>query len=93
MLTYLYHALASFRNAFSRERSWLLFCAVVLSFLAAPEMIGVTSMCRFWQGNEAIYHRFLHFFRSKAYPFEGLLARAIALKLTNVRKIRVLYEK
>ena len=40
MLTYLYHALASFRNAFSRERSWLLFCAVVLSFLAAPEMIG-----------------------------------------------------
>jgi len=74
MLTYLYHALASFRNAFSRERSWLLFCAVVLSFLAAPEMIGVTSMCRFWQGNEAIYHRFLHFFRSKAYPFEGLLA-------------------
>jgi len=37
MLTQLYHALASFRNAFSRERSWLLFCAVVLSFLAAPD--------------------------------------------------------
>lgn len=74
MLTYLYHALASFRNAFSRERSWLLFCAVVLSFLAAPEMIGVTSMCRFWHGNEAVYHRFLHFFRSTAYDFEGLLA-------------------
>jgi hypothetical protein len=31
-------------------------------------------MCRFWQGNEAIYHRLLHCFRSKAYPFEGLLA-------------------
>lgn len=74
MLTYLYHALASFRNAFSRERSWLLFCAVVLSFLAAPEMIGVTSMCRFWQGNEAVYHRFLHFFRSKAYEMETLVA-------------------
>jgi hypothetical protein len=28
MLTYLYHALASFRNAFSRERSGLLFCSV-----------------------------------------------------------------
>ena len=35
MLTYLYHALASFRNALSRERSGLLFRAVVLSFLAA----------------------------------------------------------
>jgi len=29
--------------------------AVVVSFLAAPAMIGVTSMCRFWQGHEAIY--------------------------------------
>lgn len=47
---------------------------MVLSFLAAPEMIGVTSMCRFWQGNEAVYHRFLHFCRSKAYDLETLLA-------------------
>ena len=53
MLTDVYHALERFRSAFARQRSWLLFCAVVLSFLAAPEMIGVTSMCRFWQGNEA----------------------------------------
>ena len=74
MLAFVYHALVCFRSAFTRRRSWLLFCAVVVSFLAAPEMIGVTSMCRFWQGNEAIYHRFLHFFRSKAYPFEALLA-------------------
>ncbi|MEZ5584444.1 MAG: hypothetical protein R3F37_18290 [Candidatus Competibacteraceae bacterium] len=34
-----------------------------LSFLAAPEMIGVTSMCRFWRGDERVYHRLLHFFR------------------------------
>jgi hypothetical protein len=74
MLAYVYHALESFRSAFARQRSWLLFCAVVLSFLAAPERIGVTSMCRFWQGNAAIYHRFLHFFRSKAYDLETLLA-------------------
>ncbi len=77
MLTYLYHALASFRNAFSREHSGLLFCAVVLSFLAAPEMIGVTSMCRFWQGNEAVYHRFMHFFRSKAHDVEALLGTVL----------------
>ena len=74
MLALVYHALVCFRSAFTRRRSWLLFCAVVVSFLAAPEMIGVTSMCRFWQGHEAIYHRFLHFFRSKAYPFEALVA-------------------
>jgi hypothetical protein len=49
---------------FSRQRSWLLFCAVVLSFLAAPEMMGVTSMCRFWLVGESDYHRLLHFFSS-----------------------------
>jgi hypothetical protein len=45
---------------------------VVLSFLAAPEMIGVTSMCRFWRVGEADYHRLLHFFRSKAYRLSWL---------------------
>ena len=62
MLSYIYHALESFRSAFSRQRSWLLFSAVVLSFLAAPELIGVTSMCRFWQVGERGYHCLLHFF-------------------------------
>jgi hypothetical protein len=62
MLRYLYHGLESFRSNFSRHRSWLLFSAVVLSFLAAPEMIGVTSMCRLWLADERGYHRLLHFF-------------------------------
>lgn len=62
MLSDLYHALDSFRSEFSRERSWLLFCAIILSFLAATEMIGVTSMCRYWLSNEQGYHRLLHFF-------------------------------
>ncbi len=73
MLRYVYHALESFQSVFSRQRSWLLFAAVVLSFLAAPEMIGVTSMCRFWLGDERVYHRLLHFFRSKAYDYGQLL--------------------
>jgi hypothetical protein len=47
MLGYVYHALKSFQSVFSPQRSWLLFAAVVLSFLAAPQMVGVTSMCRF----------------------------------------------
>jgi hypothetical protein len=62
MLRYLYHALESFRSDFSRHRSWLLFSAVVLSFLATAEMIGVTSMCRLWMVDECGYHRLLHFF-------------------------------
>jgi hypothetical protein len=74
MLRYVYHALESFQSVFSRHRSWLLFAAVVLSFLAAPEMIGVTSMCRFWRGDERGYHRLLHFFRSTAYSDDELLA-------------------
>lgn len=62
MLSYVYHALEAFRSGFSRERSWLLFSAVVISFLAAPEMVGVTSMCRFWCWDEHGYQRLLHFF-------------------------------
>ena len=75
MLSYIYHALESFQSVFSRQRSWLLFAAVVLSFLATPEMIGVTSMCRFWLGDERVYHSLLHFFRSRAYSYAELLER------------------
>ena len=74
MLGYIYHGLEHFQSAFSRQRSWLLFGAVVLSFLTAPEMIGVTSMCWFWQVDECGYHSLLHFFRSKAYRYDELLA-------------------
>jgi hypothetical protein len=41
MRKYEYHGLESFQSVFSRQRSWLLFAAVVLSFPAAPEMMGV----------------------------------------------------
>ena len=74
MLGYVYHGLEHFQSVFSRQRSGLLFSAVVLSFLAAPEMIGVTSMCRFWQVDERGYYSLLHFFRSKAYGYGELLA-------------------
>ncbi|MGB1011125.1 MAG: hypothetical protein ACPGVP_15495, partial [Thiolinea sp.] len=44
----------------------------MLSFLAAPEMVGVTSMCRYWLSNERGYHRLLHFFRAESYDLEEL---------------------
>jgi hypothetical protein len=62
MQTYIDQSLRAFRGNFSRNSSWLLFCAVVIGFIGAPEMIGITSLCRFWLIDEAGYHRLLHFF-------------------------------
>jgi hypothetical protein len=62
MQNYIDHALESFQSVFSRSRSWLLFCAIVMGFMGAGEMIGVTSLCRFWLLDEAGYNRLLHFF-------------------------------
>ncbi len=62
MLNYVYHALTSFRSDFSRQRSWLTFCAIIICFMSATEMIGVTSMCRFWLQGESVYRRLIHFF-------------------------------
>jgi hypothetical protein len=60
--TFIDQALKDFRGDFSRRSSWLLFCAIIIGFIGASEMIGVTSLCRFWLVNEAGYHRLLHFF-------------------------------
>ena len=74
MLSHLYHTLKHFRKAFSRERTWLVFCAIILGFLGATEMRGVTSICRYWLSDHRGYHRLLHFFRSDAYRLERLRA-------------------
>ena len=73
MLKFIYHALLDFRPLFSRHRSWLLFSAIILSFMATPEMIGVTSICRFWLCGESGYNSLLHAFRSKAYDYGELV--------------------
>ena len=62
MQNYIDRTLESFRPVFSRSGTWLLFCAVVIGFMGAGEMIGVTSFCRFWLLDEAGYNRLLHFF-------------------------------
>ena len=73
MLKFLYSALYSFRSAFSRHRTWLLFCMIVLGFIGATEMIGVTSFCRFWGLGESAFHSFRNFFRSEAFSLQILL--------------------
>jgi hypothetical protein len=74
LLPYVYHALDSFRHVFSRRRSWVVFCVAVLGFIGVSEMTGVSSLCRFWQLDEAGYHRLLHLFRSCAWNAGALIA-------------------
>lgn len=83
MLTYVYHALGSFRSTFSRHRTWLVFVMIVLGFLGATEMIGVSSLCRFWGLDVHGYHRLLHFFRSTAWSLEALVDRWSAFVLSQ----------
>lgn len=73
MLSFINNALHSFRSIFSRHKTWLLFCMVVLGFLCADQIIGVSSFCRFWELGESGYYTFLHFFRSTAWKINDLL--------------------
>jgi len=59
MQNYIDRALESFQPVFSRTSTWLLFCAIVIGFMGAGEMIGVTSLCRFWLLDEDGYNRLL----------------------------------
>ena len=49
-----------------------MFCAVIISFLAAQEMSGVTSMCRYWLSDGRGYERLRHFFRAQSYSTDRL---------------------
>ncbi len=73
MLTYIYKALHYFSDAFSRKSTWLLFCMLVLGFMGADEIIGISSFCRFRGIGGNGYHSLLNFFRSSAFSIEGLL--------------------
>ncbi len=72
MLTYMYHALGSFRSVFSRHRTWLLFVMVVLGFIGAAQIDGVSSFCRVWHLQTPGYLALLHLFRSSAWSLTEL---------------------
>jgi hypothetical protein len=73
MLNFINDALYSFREVFSRFRTWILFSMVILGFIGAPEMIGVTSFCRFWGLGESFYYSLCNFFRSTAWSLEAII--------------------
>lgn len=74
MLSYIYDTLGCFRGVFSRRSTWLVFCMIVLGFIGADQLIGISSFCRFWGLGESGYHCFLHFFRSSAWSVDVLVS-------------------
>ena len=89
MLTYMYHALSSFRSVFSRHRTWLLFVMVVLGFISAAQIDGVSSFCRVWHLETSGYLALLHLFRSSAWSLTGLLSCWGAFVLSQQQTVMV----
>lgn len=73
MLNFINDALYSFRGVFSRTRTWILFSMVILGFIGATDMTGITSFCRFWGLGESAYYAFLNLFRSEAFSLYMLI--------------------
>ena len=75
MIMYFFNALSFFRPVFSRNSPWLLFCMVIIGFIGANEMIGITSFCRFWGLGANGYNTLLHFFRSGAWSAAMIISQ------------------
>jgi len=89
MLNYIYAALSSFRGIFSRNRTFLVFSMVVLGFLGTPEMIGITSLCRFWGLGQSMYNSFDQFFHSNAWSLHALICQWSAFVLSQKLTVMV----
>ena len=74
MINFVLHALKGFRGCFSRNKPWIVFCMAIIGFIGAPEMVGVTSLCRFWGLGENGYDMFINFFRSSAWSLGNVVA-------------------
>lgn len=82
-LPFLYQLLETFRHLFSRRTPWLLFCLMMIGFIASPHPEGLSSLCPFWLAHDADYHRLLHFFHSSAWQLEPLIAHWSGLVLSQ----------
>ena len=89
MLSYIYMAICSFRGVFSYHSPWLMFSMVILGFLGATEIVGITSFCRFWGLGESAYHSFLHFFRSQAWSLAMLVCQWSTFVLSQNETVMV----
>lgn len=82
-LLYLYQMLETFRHLFSRRTPWLLFCLIIIGFIVTPHPEGLSSLCQFWLSHDTDYHRLLHFFHSRAWQLEPLIAHWSGLVLNQ----------
>lgn len=82
-LLFLYQMLETFRHLFARRTPWLLFCLIIIGFIATPHPQGLSSLCPFWLAHDTDYHRLLHFFRSSAWQLEPLIAHWSGLVLSQ----------
>ena len=74
MINFILHALKGFRGCFSYNKPWVVFCMAIIGFIGASEMVGVTSLCRFWGLGEKGYGMFLNFFKSSAWSLGNVVA-------------------
>jgi hypothetical protein len=88
-LELVYQSLGALRHVFPRQRSFVLFCAVVLGFIGASQISGITSVCRLWQFGEAGYHSLLHFFHSSGWSAASLALEWQSLVLKQAPLVRV----
>ena len=73
MLQYVYQTLTFFRKAFSRKKTWLMFCMVILGFIGTHEMRAVTSFCQFWGLDTNGYKALIHFFRVSTWSLDKVV--------------------
>jgi hypothetical protein len=74
--------LSLFRKAFSRQRTFLWFCCVILATTLRTDLLGVTSLVRSLGGKAKIYDCLLGFFASRAIKLD-VMARIWAQILVS----------
>lgn len=87
MISFIFKTLQSFRTLFSRTTTWLMFCAVVLGFIGATDMIGISSFCRFYSVDETAYNAFLHFFRYSSWSLTAISLHWEAFVLSQNKSV------
>jgi len=89
MHNYIYQGIASFRKVFSRSSTWILFAMVIIGFIGAHDICGVTALCRFWGTGVSGYYALLHFFRSSAWSLDDVITHWSTFVLSQNETVNV----
>jgi DDE superfamily endonuclease len=88
-LEFVYQSLGALRQAFPRQRTFVWFCAVVLGFIAAGQVMGVSSLCRVWGMGGSGYLGLLHFFHSSGWSAASLAMHWQSLVLRQAPLLKI----